>query len=222
MASNVGMLWLDDMSLRHLQEFHQMRTDKEAARLSDDTVSESMEESKARLEAHIAELNDSWTDSYVMKKAIVVDRGNSGFKTVGFIYTTGPTPQGLGLRFEMLSQWRRHFYCTQGLLKFFEMYHDTFTQRRAPVEKAFDIEDDIWHARAAGDDGKVPVQHLVCSIPMENKGAYAVAWKLKGVPRLSERSGHYIFYFERKIDDPEEKTWAEMAPEILKNLRRTK
>ncbi|KFA77374.1 hypothetical protein S40288_10911 [Stachybotrys chartarum IBT 40288] len=142
-------VWIEDMSMDDLDEWHELRTDAEAAELCRETVSASLEESKVSLEYHIDEVTEG---QWALKKTVFLkSKPGALAAAAAFIYTSGPSPYGLQLRFEVLRKYRHHGVAYEGLQMFLNEYWRR--ERFGPYDKMFrgvtEPPDDLGSTRRA-------------------------------------------------------------------------
>ncbi|KAF9879420.1 hypothetical protein CkaCkLH20_02963 [Colletotrichum karsti] len=191
-------LWLEPLTPeKHMQDFHEICADEQAAQWSTLRHTDSFESSKALMEkAFMHTANKPWFINRAVMSSNYPSPNSDGTKMVGIVKTVRASHWGLSIGYKLRSDCWGKGYATRAV----QMLLDEFWSqpRRAPRRE-------VYAARkqeegVADDDEDIEITHLIAQVDAENRGSMRVSEKCGGkVVTICEKSVK-VWRFDEKRD----------------------
>ncbi|KXH60918.1 hypothetical protein CSAL01_11554 [Colletotrichum salicis] len=226
--------WLEPLDLqKHLQGFHELSSDEEAALWSTQLHTTTLEASKERMEKALTSepwhlscavmISDYTPPSLPPDDKEDVTSTTKETKMIGIIRTTRASAWGLSIGYKLRSDCWGKGYTTHAIRVFLEMYWSR--SRVAPREEVF-VSVGVKEAENEMNGGEVEVTHLIAQVDPENVGSMKVSEKCGGrlvavemecvkVWRFGEMRDMAVWRFGKPFDGHVEKDFCVERGELL-------
>ncbi|KAK1590877.1 GNAT domain-containing protein [Colletotrichum navitas] len=220
--------WLEPLDEKHLQDFHELCSDEQAAFWSSQRSTATLEATAVRLtQAFAKDIGKPWLVSCAIMSSNHPPQGahdatpaTATSKMIGVVRTTRASPWGLMIGYKLRSDCWGRGYATRAVCAFLDIYWSQ--PRRAPrgetlVQQALDnhearsgLSRDETSTRDGntmtrvvgfgGDADEVEITHLVAQVDPDNLGSIRVAEKCGGKLVTVAKESVKVWRFPEKRD----------------------